>query len=374
MKMAATFSSMPPEILREIAKLLDKDGMPKFRLLTKKTWAHTLDVFAETNFAHLRHHFTEASLQDLVYITQDDIFATHIRSIEFSTARINNPRRWIGWPKSNPLHDEDIDFRRSGRQVAMLTTVLENLKRRKNHEVSLGVFDSICYHTIDKTLPQERIVPSIFGHGYQKSYGVEAVPLKADPYGTMFAISQAAKNADYSLQHLTVTTPYNSPTQTELLETDDSQVLFVKDSNRFKPDLTFTNTVIGAYENSHRLTVKVQTGAINHLSLQGRAWSRVYLIHDRAKSTKQYLKPLSRLFTGTEFQKLTFKDMQFEYSGLASMHAKIMQQTFEDLELLDVAVNLENDVGLIEPLAVTFLKHYKRRYNIKSLKISPTLP
>ncbi|KAG9530543.1 hypothetical protein KCU93_g2668, partial [Aureobasidium melanogenum] len=367
-KAAKTFTDMPAEILREIAKLLNKRDMSNFRLASKEACAHTLDIFAKTNLAHLRHHLTEPSLRDLVRITEDNIFAAHVKSIEFSTARTKNPSRWYGWSKDpNPLDHEDIEFRQKGDQVGLLITVLQNLKLRGNDQVRLGVFDSICYDGISNIMPEDRISPSIFGHGYMKSYGDEAVLLGADPYGTMFAISEAAKKADYSLQHLSITTPPKSPTQAQLMKDDRAKVFFIKGS--LKPNLTIAYTVLGTYDNEPRFTVKVQTGSIKHLSLQGRAWSKAYLIHDRAKSTGQYLDPLNQIINDTKYQRLTLKDIQFECGGITLMRSWTMHQTFEDLDFSGVTVNLENDLDLDVPLAVTFLKHFKTRYSIKRLKI-----
>ncbi|KAG9530517.1 hypothetical protein KCU93_g2683, partial [Aureobasidium melanogenum] len=78
---------LPSEILLIIINLCEDGVLSKLRVVNKSLCNHATETFASVRFAHLRHHLTEKSLEDLISITSNDTFATHIKSIELSTAR-----------------------------------------------------------------------------------------------------------------------------------------------------------------------------------------------------------------------------------------------------------------------------------------------
>jgi hypothetical protein len=96
---------------------------------------------------------------------------------------------------------EDVDFRRKGTHIEMLTRVLNNLKAQSNHNVRIGVFDTSAYSYNPVGWPFGRSnLPLIRSHGYHEVFGVGYLALKnADPYGTAFAIAKAAARSDYEL-------------------------------------------------------------------------------------------------------------------------------------------------------------------------------
>ncbi|KAH0025642.1 hypothetical protein KCU78_g4658, partial [Aureobasidium melanogenum] len=374
-KPAITFLDLPPEILHMITALLDEEQLPVLRLVSKQACSCLSDIFAKVHFAHLRHHLTEPSLHDLVQITSHAMFSTYVKSIEFSTARTKEPSP----ESSDPLLGEDSEFRRAGNHVTMLVTVLENLSQHGNRKVSLGIFDSFYYHMVDgaPTIYNIETRSTLLGHGYIKSYGVENVLTSANPRGTMFAISQAAKVTGYSLQRLSLTTVAHPQTQTDLmiLITDDQANAFlIEGSNQFKSNLMLRYVVVDMFESdpryieAPRLTVEIQTGASSHLSLQGQTIALDEWVFGRAVCTGSCLNDLPSVFFDNRYQTVTLEDLHLKSQDLTSLCSKTMQRTVECLEIsnMDVWVCEDlNDLG-----RTTFLNHFKRRSNIKNFRIS----
>lgn len=350
-----------------IATLLDEEQLPALRILSKQACHHFSDIFAKVHFARLRHHFTESSLQDLVQFTNHAMFSKYVKSMEFSTARPKYPS--TGSPDS--LHEEAREFRRAGRHITMLVTVLENLKHHGNHEVSLGVFDSSCYRMIDGIATIES---TLVGHGYIKSYGIGKVLESVDQHGTMLAISEAAKISGYSLQRLSMTTAVRSSTQTKLITNDQANAFLVEGSNQFKSNLMLRCIVAGKFESKFRhieaacLTVEVQTGASSHLSLQGQTIALDQWLFSRVQRTGDLLQRLPPLFFDNRYRTFTLKDLQLKSQGLTPLYSGTMQQTLKCLELSNVDVWISQDVNDMGP--VTFLNHLKRHSNIKNFRIS----
>ncbi|KAG9520827.1 hypothetical protein KCV07_g4023, partial [Aureobasidium melanogenum] len=372
-KPVTTFLDLPQEILHMITTLLDEEQLPVLRLVSKQACYRLSDLFAKVHFAHLRHHLTETSLYDLIQITKHDMFSTCVKSIEFSTARTKYPSQ--GSP--NPLLGEDSEFRRAGHHITMLVTVLENLSHRGNHKVSLGVFDSFWYSRggILRPIDTASDYSGTLGHGYTKSYGLKNVLTHANPHGTMFSISEATKISGYSLQRLSMTTTLRSRTQDNLIR-DSFNVLLIKGSNQFKSNLTFKYVVIGTFT-TYRLsmqnpclTIEVQTGLSSHLSLQGQNCASDLRNSRRVTNVGAFLRDLPLAFTDTNYQKVTLRDLQIRRECVTWLSSRTTQQPFEDLELFNMVVGVNNDADVHEPLAVTFLKHFKTSYSIKVLRIS----
>ncbi|KAH0354451.1 hypothetical protein KCU81_g1514, partial [Aureobasidium melanogenum] len=375
-KSAITFLNLPPEILRMVAALLDKEQLPSFRLISKQIWYHCSDIFAKVHFAHLHHHLMKPSLEDLILITRNPMFSTCIKSIQFSTAR-----NGIQSQESQSLLDEqNSEFCWAGHHITMLTTALVNLQSHGNHKVSLGVFDSLCEDTTDLLRAFNNVSPRliILGHGYVKAYGVENVPAAADPKGTMLAVSEAAILSGYSLNRLSLTTADHSSSQTVLIKEDHACVLHVKGASCFKSDLTLKHVVKDVVRTKshlpvkvHCLSVEVQTGTVSHLSLQGQASE----IDDRklyraALRLGDLLRQLPPVFIKTEYRKLTLKDMLLIHQGLRILCLRTMKQNFECLEIRNVNVWIGRDVNDLRASAFTFLNHFKKSFDIRHLKIS----
>lgn len=361
-----------------IAALLDEEQLPALRLVSKQTCHHLSDIFASVHFAHLHHHLTKPSLQDLIHITNHAMFSTYIKSIQFSTVCTESPSRWY----SDFLLNEGDDFRRYGHHINMLTTALENLKHHGNYKVSLGVFDSLCKNQ-SSLLRATSKVPTyraILGHGYVKSYGVSDVPTDADPDGAMFAIRQAATNSEYSLQKFSMTTSVNLFTQARLFVEDNAGLYVDEVSNQFKPNLTIKHVVVDMVPIKGRisiqapcLTVEVQTSASSHLLLQGRTSE----LDELPSSTSQiafrverFLCDLPLVFTDTRYKKLTLRNLQFNNHGVSWLCSTTKEQAFECLEVSNVDVCIYNDANDLGRSTFTFLNHFKRSGSIEKLKIS----
>ncbi|KAH0382456.1 hypothetical protein KCU92_g6229, partial [Aureobasidium melanogenum] len=300
------------------------------------------------------------------------MFSTYVKSIEFSTARTKEPSP----ESSDPLLGEDSEFRRAGHHITMLVTVLENLSHHGNRKVSLGVSDSFCYRIVDE-LPTIGTLPSrstLLGHGYIKSYGIDNGLTSANPRGTMFAISQAAKITGYSLQRLSLTTVARPRTQINLITDDQANAFLIEGSNQFKSNLMLRYVVVEILRSRPLciegpcLTVEVQTGALSHLSLQGQTIALDDWTFARVGRTGSSLHNLPSVFFDNRYQTFTLKDLQLKSQDLTSLGSKITQRTFECLEISNMDVWVDKDVNDLGP--TTFLKHFKRRSNIKNFRIS----
>lgn len=330
-----------------IVALLNKEQLPALRRLCKKAPNRLSDIFAKVHFAHIRHHLTKQSLEDLISITNHATFGKHVKSIKLSTMHIKIPSGEFGLPDSlSESHDEAIKFRKSGKSVAMLTSALGNLQLHGNHKVSLGVFDnhrSRNYFALDPCTHAESL-----GHGYIKSYGPGEVLTDVDPCETMFAISEAAKNTRYSLQRLSITTNINTPTSNNLFIHDDAKVLLREGSNQFKSNLTLKHVVSDMFESRSKslyveaacLTVEVKTGESSHLSLQGQVIKLDQWKFARVRRTGESLLGLPSVFFDTRYETLTLKDLQLSSRGMTSLCSKTLQKTFKCLEISNMKASV----------------------------------
>jgi hypothetical protein len=124
---------------------------------------------------------------------------------------------------------EDVDFRKKGTHIEMLTRVLNNLKAQGNHNVRIGSFDTSAYSYNPVGWPFGRSDPLLIrGHGYHEAFGVGYLaPKNADPYGTAFAIAKAAARSDYELRRISVFVPYNSSTLSIVTHVDTAGIISV---------------------------------------------------------------------------------------------------------------------------------------------------
>ncbi|KAK6008258.1 hypothetical protein QM012_000161 [Aureobasidium pullulans] len=378
-KGAITLLDLPKEILDMIANLLSERQLPELRLISKHAWLCLSDNFAKVKFAHLRHHFTEPSLQDLVHITSHPTFSKCVKSIEFSTARTKNPSNWRIVPGiPNPLPGEDCEFRQNGTHINMLVTVLENLKHNANHKVSLGVFDSFNHRMLSESKQTEHVLTlsKLLGHGYVKSYGEKNVLTGTNPYGTMFAVSRATEISGYSLQRISITSTVSSRTESALTRDRQSNVLLQRGTNQFKPNLTFklvlvSPSIMGHYSMQNPyLALEVQTSASSHLSLESQNSAPEFGPFQEFTDVGYYLSGLSLAFTETKYQKFTLKNLQIRLPAVTWLSSRMMKQPFEDLDFSGVILGVKYDANSHKSLAITFLNHFKENHNIKTLRIA----
>lgn len=357
-----------------IATLLDEEQLPALRFLSKHACHRFSDIFAKFKFAYLHRNLEKTSLQNLVNITSHAVFSKYVRCIEFSTACIESPSPLPDIP--NSMHEEDSESGHPGRQIAMLVTVLENLKYHGNHSVSLGVFDNRCsyYENLLRAIDNIPTWRTTLGHGYIKnikSFHAREAPSELDLHQTMFAVREAARISEYSSQRLSFTTAVDSRTETDLITDDQENVFLIGGSNQFKSNLRLRYIVVGSFQsniNAPCLTVEVQTGASSHLSLQGQNIALDHWIFARAARTGDLLHDLSSVFFDNRYKTFKLEDLQLNSQGLTSLCSRTMQQTFEYLEISNMDIWASRDPYDLGP--ITFLNHFKRHFSIKNFRIS----
>lgn len=375
-KPATTFLDLPQEVLDMIATLLKDEQLPALRLTSKQACYSFSHIFAKVHFAHLHHHLTGSSLYDLFQITKHAMFSKYVKSVEFSTARPEFPIPRPPSESSNILEQEASGFPCYGSNTDKLVAAIENLKHHGNRKVSLGVFDSLCRRKNDlvRAIGDSPTWHSTLGHGYVKSYGAETVLVGAAPYRTMSVISRAAKISGYSLEHLSITTTNRSLTKTKLITRDLTRLLKTK-ANQFKSELTFKYVVVKMVKTKKHhdiqrncLTVEVQTDASSHLLLQGRPCRLDRRIsRTRIERCSLSLDALPAVFTETKYRNLTLKDLQLDCDGLRWLDQRTDQQTFECLNISNIATWMDGEHADREYSTLTFLNHFKTNYKIKKL-------
>lgn len=118
-----TFLDLPLEVLYMIVALLEEEQLPSLRVISRNASNRLSDIFAKVHFAHIRHHLTKPSLEDLIGIANHATFSKYVKSIEFSTMHIKDPSVEFGLPETlDDLQKKAVDFRKSGGCIAMLAS------------------------------------------------------------------------------------------------------------------------------------------------------------------------------------------------------------------------------------------------------------
>ncbi|KAH0375494.1 hypothetical protein KCU92_g10164, partial [Aureobasidium melanogenum] len=370
--------NLPSEILLNIISLCEDGDLSKLRMVNKSLCNHATETFASVRFAHLRHHLTEKSLEDLISITSNDTFATHVKSIELSTARSTRTPPWSYQELSefSLKMNEKGDYLRSGSHIRLLSQAMLNLKRHNRLEVVLGVFDSSRNTSVIQKINSPQ------GHGYLDAFGGRSHTGIA-PQSTMYAIAQAAKNANYPLSRLSMYARDCSHTIRDLLLSDRARVLYVDDydpeddesyrvkSNRVESGLSLT---IARHTRDSRepiMTTQVSTHSHSRLATEGKT---MYLNPRQQRfHIARCLEGLNHLANGTSYHEVVLKNLALYWDGVDEILSWKFDETLELLELSEIVIgddDLYLDTGEGHN-AKKFLERFRDQgTKIKSLKIS----
>ncbi|CAD0107255.1 unnamed protein product [Aureobasidium uvarum] len=190
---AAHIVALPPEILDIIVANCQDGDLSNLRLSCRTLSSPSTRPFGRRCLAHLRIIFTELSLQGLVDITAHPVFGTSVRSISFGTYRLTGLKYFkLSSVPGNHASDLIVKkrlakkqqaFNRSGDQLVMLTTALQNLKLRGGPSIGLRIHD-------DSMRSKERR-PIIRAHGYHRAYG-KFLPEKHEVEKTLLTLIDAS--------------------------------------------------------------------------------------------------------------------------------------------------------------------------------------
>ncbi|CAD0082899.1 unnamed protein product [Aureobasidium vineae] len=148
---AAHIVVLPADVLDMIVANCQDGDLSNLRLSCRILGSSSTRPFGRRCLAHLRLIFTELSLQGLVGITAHPVFGSSVRSISSGTYRLTGLKHFKLSSVSGD-HASDLivkkrlakkqqTFNRSGDQLVMLTTALQNLKLHGGPGIGLRTHD-----------------------------------------------------------------------------------------------------------------------------------------------------------------------------------------------------------------------------------------
>ncbi|KAG9530523.1 hypothetical protein KCU93_g2685, partial [Aureobasidium melanogenum] len=358
-----SLTNLPLELLLIIVNHCKDGDLGTLRAVCKSLCASLTPTFAQLKFADLRHHLTEESLQDLNSITSHATFGPCVKSIAFSTARLE--LNWYGPDRSQQgvLAKKIEKWHQTGEHVNMLANSLGHLKQHGRLDVFLGVFDCLA----DPDGLSGSTIPWIRGHGYAKIF--DRVPRVCDGRGTMLAISQAAKRSEYPLRRFSMLVPTHSHAFNEAVQRDKAQIFFADGSTHLKTDLSLKIVMYEFISALPLLTSEIKTGTINHLSLTG-----ILLPLDEWRGRCEFIESaicnLCHFSKNTAWQAIVIKNLTFQYFAADLLLEWLFHQNLEYLELSKIILDDAYGDSQDGNLAANFLNHFKMHCNVKNLKVS----